>query len=309
MNRQILGMLSVATGVSVFSIQDVIVKGLSGTYPVHQIVVVRSLVALPILLAITLAESRGRVTIHRLGLHVVRGILLYVSYTTYYLALARLTLANTVALTFTVPFFVALLGMPLLGERVAARSWLAIAAGFLAVLAIVRPDAGLIEPASLLPLVAALTYSISAILARRLGTTEGGGAMALTATAIYGIGGAVTALSLAGIGVGEDAHSSLRFLLNPWLWPSPGDLALLALCGLIAACGFFLLSQGYRLAQVNLAAPFEYVALPWSILWGYLFFGSLPDATMIAGAAVIAAAGFYTLQLSRGQQGRGERTA
>jgi len=295
MNRQILGMLSVAAGVSVFSVQDVIVKLLSGTYPVHQIVVARSVVALPILLAVTLVEDGGTFRIHRLGLHALRGLILYVSYTTYYLALASLTIANTVALTFTVPFFVALLGIPILGERVTARSWVAIGVGFLAVLLIVRPDAGLVEPASLLPIASALAYSVSALLARRLGTTEGGGVMALSATAIYAVSGVVTALSLAGIDAEADAHASIRFLFNPWIWPSALDSFLLALCGVIAAFGFFFLGQGYRLAKANLAAPFEYVALPWSILWGYLFFASVPDATMIVGAAAIATAGFYTL--------------
>jgi len=299
MNRQILGMLSVAAGVSVFSVQDVIVKLLSGTYPVHQIVVARSVVALPILLAVTLVEDGGTFRIHRLGLHALRGLILYVSYTTYYLALASLTIANTVALTFTVPFFVALLGIPILGERVTARSWVAIGVGFLAVLLIVRPDAGLVEPASFLPIASALAYSVSALLARRLGTTEGGGVMALSATAIYAVSGVVTALSLAGIDAEADAHASIRFLFNPWIWPSALDAFLLALCGVIAAFGFFFLGQGYRLAKANLAAPFEYVALPWSILWGYLFFASVPDATMIVGAAAIATAGFYTLQQAK----------
>src|SRR6266851_5723244 len=291
MNRQILGMLSVAAGVSVFSVQDVIVKFLSATYPVHQIVVVRSVVALPILLAVTLIEDGGKFRMHRLGLHALRGLVLYASYTAYYLALASLTLANTVALTFTVPFFV-----PILGERVAARSWVAIGVGFLAVLLIVRPDAGLVEPASLLPIASALAYAVSALLARRLGTTEGGGAMAFSATVIYGVAGAVTALTLAGIESEANAHASIRFLFNPWVWPGALDLSLLALCGLIAAFGFFFLGQGYRLAKANIAAPFEYVALPWSVLWGYLFFGSIPDATMIVGASAIAGAGFYTLQ-------------
>jgi drug/metabolite transporter (DMT)-like permease len=178
------------------------------------------------------------------------------------------------------------------------RSWVAIGAGFLAVLLIVRPDAGLVEPASLLPIVSALAYAVSALLARRLGTTEGGGVMALSATVIYGVAGTVTALSLAGIEAEADAHVSIRFLFNPWIWPSVLDFFLLALCGLIAAFGFFFLAQGYRLAKANLAAPFEYVALPWSVLWGYLFFGSVPNATMIVGAAAIATAGFYTLRQS-----------
>jgi drug/metabolite transporter (DMT)-like permease len=296
MKRQYLGMLSVAAGASAFSVQDVIVKTLSGTYPVHQIVVLRSLVALPVLLGVTLAEGGGRLRIHRVGLHLVRGLFLYVSYTAYYLALARLPIADTVALTFTMPFFVASLGIPILGERVKARSWLAIGIGFLAVLLIARPGIGLFEPAAVLPIVCALTYSISALLARRLGATEGGGALALMATAVYFIAGALTALSLAGIEIPSGTHVSVRFLLNPWVWPSVLDLGLLVACGLIAAFGFFCLGQGYRLAEANRVAPFEYVALPWGILWGYLFFGNVPDVPMIIGAAVIVGAGLYTMR-------------
>jgi len=301
MNRQILGMLSVAAGVSIFTVQDVIVKEFSGLYPVHQIVVVRSLVALPLLLAVTFAEQGGRIRIHRFGLHLLRGCVLYISYTAYYLGLAQLPMATNTSLTFTVPFFVAALGIPILGERVGARSWIAIGVGFLGVLVIVRPGAGLIEPAAFLPMVSALSYSISALLARRLGTTEGGAAMAFMVTAVYVVGGALTALALAGSQSPEDAHRSVRFLLNPWLWPSLLDLSLMSLCGVIAAAGFFLLSQGYRLAEANRAAPFEYAALPWSILWGYLFFGNLPDAPMLAGAAVIIGAGLYTLRGEGGE--------
>lgn len=296
MNRPYLGMLSVAAGVSAFSVQDVIVKALSGTYPVHQIVVLRSLVALPLLFGVALAESGGRLRIHRVGLHLVRGLFLYVSYTTYYLALARLPIADTVALTFTVPFFVTSLGIPILGERVRARSWVAIAIGFLAVLLIARPGFGLFEPAALLPIVSALTYSISALLARRLGSTEGGGALALMATAVYFIAGTLTALSLAGVEIPSGAHDSVRFLLNPWIWPRAFDLGLLVACGFIAAFGFFCLGQGYRLAEANRVAPFEYAALPWGILWGYLFFDNVPDALTIIGAAVIVSAGLYTVR-------------
>lgn len=293
-------MVSVAAGVSIFSIQDVIVKALSGIYPVHQIVVLRSVVALPVLACIAVAEGGGRLNLHRVALHIVRGVLLYISYTGYYLGLAHLPIANALALYFTVPLFVAALGLPILGERVRAQSWGAIGVGFLGVLVIARPGLGSAEPAILLPIGAALAYSVSALLARRLGTTESGVAMALTATAVYVVGGALTAAALAGVDrPAPTAHSSVRFLLNPWVWPTALDCGLLAICGLIAALGFFFLGQGYRLAEANRAAPFEYAALPWGMLWGYLFFGNLPDAPMIIGAAVIMGAGLYTLEGER----------
>jgi drug/metabolite transporter (DMT)-like permease len=299
MNRQTRGMLCVAVGVSIFTLQDAIVKGLSGTYPVHEIVVVRSLFALPVLLLVTLAEDGGRVRIHRPGLHLVRALFQYTAYTAYYLALAHLPIAETVALYFTAPFFVASLSVPLLGERVGLPTWIAIAVGFCGVVLIARPSTSLFDPTVLLPVLSALTYAISALLTRRLGTTESGGAMALSATVVYVFAGALTALALSGFEVAGDAHSSLHFLLSRWTWPSAVDLGLLSACGLIAAFGFFFLSQGYRLAEANRVAPFEYASLPWGILWGYWFFGNLPDAATLLGAGVIIGAGLYTLQRQR----------
>jgi drug/metabolite transporter (DMT)-like permease len=295
-SRQTLGMMSVAAGVSVFTIQDVIVKKLSGVYPVHQIVVLRSLVALPILLWATYAEQRGHIKMHRGLLHLVRGFVLYISYTLYYLALARLPIANVIALTFTVPLFVTLLSVLVLGERVRLRRWLALCAGFVGVLVVIRPGLGLFEPAALLPIGSALAYASSAVMARRLGSTESGGAMALTATAVYAVAGVLTAIVLAGVDPPVGGEEPIRFLLNPWLWPSALDFALLATCGCIAAFGFFFLSQGYRLSEANRAAPCEYAALPWGVLWGYLFFGNTPDTIMIVGALIIMGAGLYTLQ-------------
>lgn len=295
-SRQAVGMMSVAAGVSVFTIQDVIVKTLSSVYPVHQIVVLRSLVAFPILLWATYAEQRGHIKMHRGLLHAARGFILYISYTCYYLGLARLPMADVIALTFTVPLFVTMLGVLVLGERVRTRRWVALGAGFVGVLVILRPGVGLFEPAALLPIASAIAYATSAVMARRLGSTESGGAMALTATGAYIVGGALTAALLAGVDVPADAAASIRFLLNPWIWPSTLDLALIALCGCIAAFGFFCLSQGYRLSEAYRAAPCEYAALPWGVLWGYLFFGNTPDAVMILGALIIMGAGLYTLQ-------------
>ena len=295
-NERIAGMFSVAAGVSVFSFHDAIVKGLSGVYPFHQIVFIRSVVALPVLLLIALAEGRGHLTLHRPRLHLLRGIVMYVAFTAYYLGLARLQMAETVALTFSAPLFIAALSVPVLGERVERRSWAAIGVGFLGVLILVRPGTGLADIAAAFPVMAALAYALSALFARRLGTTESGGAMALSATVVYILASGIMGLSLAGFEPPPGAHVSVRFLLNPWAWPSAADLGRMAGCGVLAALGFFFLGQGYRLAQASLVAPFEYVALPWSALWGYLFFGALPDATMIIGAAIVVGSGLYTLQ-------------
>lgn len=295
-NERMAGMFSVAAGVSVFSLHDAIVKGLSGVYSFHQIVFIRSLVALPVLLLIALAEGRGRLALRRARLHLLRGLVMYVAFTAYYLGLARLQMAETVALTFSAPLFIAALSVPILGERVEGRSWVAIGVGFLGVLILARPGSAVADIAALLPVVAALAYALSALFARRLGTTESGGAMALSATVVYILASGTMGLALAGFEAPPGAHVSVRFLLNPWVWPSIPDLGLMAGCGVLAALGFFFLGQGYRLAPANLVAPFEYVALPWAVLWGYVFFGNLPDAIAVLGAAVIVGSGLYTLR-------------
>jgi len=89
----------------------------------------------------------------------------------------------------------------------------------------------------------------------------------------------------------EWSHPSLAFLLRAWSWPSGHDLLLMLSCGVVATVGIYCLGQGYRLAEANLAAIFEYTALPWAILWGFLFFSQLPGLSTLAGVALVVAAG------------------
>jgi drug/metabolite transporter (DMT)-like permease len=293
-------MVNVAAGVSVFSLQDAIVKTISDSFPVHEIVFVRSLVALPILLLIVMAEARGRPVIGRLGLHLLRGMLMYFAFTCYYLALARLQIAETVALFFIAPLLVVALSGPVLGERVQPRSWIAIIVGGAGVLAIVRPGAGELDPTAFLPVFAALAYAFSVFCGRRLGASQSGGAMALSANFTYVLASGATGFVFASMERPADGGPSIRFLLSPWVWPDTQDLGLMAACGLISAVAFFCLGQGYRLAEASRAAPFEYVSLPWGILWGYLFFGNLPDFATVFGALLIIGGGLYALHVERG---------
>ncbi len=293
-------MLSVAAGVSIFSLQDAIVKGMSGSFPVHEIVFVRSLVAFPLLLVATVAEARGWPAFRRLGLHLMRGLLMYVAFTAYYLAIAHLQIAETVALFFVAPLLVAALSGPVLGERVTPRSWVAIGIGGAGMLVILRPGLGALDPALFLPLFATFAYALSVLCGRRLGQSQSGAAMALSATIVYVVASGVMAIVLAGRSPPVGTDASIKFLLDPWVWASVKDFGLMAACGVISAAAFFLLGQGYRMAEANRAAPFEYASLPWSILWGYLFFGNLPDLPTLIGAAVIVYGGIYALRFGGG---------
>jgi drug/metabolite transporter (DMT)-like permease len=288
--------LSLCGGVMIFSGQDWIIKLLSGDYPVHQAIAIRGIVAVLILLGfIAYSGKLESLRSKRAGLLIVRGLVLMVAYTTYYLAFPSMPLANVVALWFTVPLFVTALAGPFLGEKVGARRWSAAIVGFIGVLIIVRPLADSFSAASLLPVASALTYSISAPMARRMGETESAPVMSFYQNLVYLLVALVMAAIFGSGGHEGTGNASLEFLVRGWVTPSLRDLALLAACGVIASIATVLLTQAYRMAEANFVACFEYSAIIWATLGGYMLWGEVPDFYSFVGAALIVAAGLCVL--------------
>jgi drug/metabolite transporter (DMT)-like permease len=291
-----LAALSLCSGVMIFSGQDWIIKLLSGDYPVHQAIAIRGVVAVLILLAyIALDGKIESLRSKRMGLLIVRGLVLMMAYTTYYLAFPSMPLANIVALWFTVPLFVTALAGPFLGEKVGVRRWAAAIVGFAGVLIIVRPLTDSFSLASLLPIASALTYSISALMARRMGETESAPVMSFYQNLVYLLVALVMAVIFGGGAYEGTSNPSLEFLVRGWVTPSWIDLALLAACGVIASIATVLLTQAYRMAEANFVACFEYSAIIWATLGGYLFWREVPDVYFFVGAALIVVAGLYVL--------------
>lgn len=300
--RNLIGIASLCVGVFIFSIQDAILKGLSGTHAVTLAIVLRSLVGLPILLVMVHYEAGLKALKTRnWRLLIARGLILLVSYTTYYMAFPALPLAEAIALFFTSPIFVTLLAAVFLRERVSLKSWAAVIAGFVGVLIILRPGTGLFEPAALLSLFSAAAYALSMILARRYGAEEPTTVMAFYVNGVYMVAAALIALGFHAAGITAFGHPSLDFLVRPWAMPDLRDLLLLGLCGVIAAVAMSLLTHAYRLAKANLVTVFEYTGMLWVPLWGYLLFAEVPAVTTVIGTAVIIAAGLYAVRASGGR--------
>jgi S-adenosylmethionine uptake transporter len=282
------------------SINDAIVKQLSGAYPLHQMVFVRS--AIGILFSLSILQFEGgfrALRTKRIGLHALRGLLVVGANMSFFAALAVLPLADATALFFVARPFITLLSIPFLGEKVGVRRLSAVLVGLLGVLVMLRPGFGTSEQTPdrsilLLPIVAAFTYAGMQILTRRLGVSSTASAMA-----VY-IQGTFIVVSLgfwvvAGDGRYADGaeNESIVFLLRAWTWPADGDWVWFLLLGLMSAVIGYSLSQAYRSADAATIAPFEYVALPMSIMWGWVVFGHLPDIWVSAGIALIASSGIY----------------
>ncbi|MBD1205549.1 MAG: DMT family transporter [Rhodobacteraceae bacterium] len=290
------GIAFLVAGVAVFSIQDLILKLLSGDYPLHQAMLLRSFTAIPFLLLLVHWEG-GLRSLFTPGTRAMiwRGGVMFAAYTCYYLALAALPMATTVALYFSAPLFITILSVFFLAEKVGPRRWIALMAGFAGVLIMVRPGGTLFDWAALLPVTSGLTYAISMITARRLGTTETASALAFWGNAVFLLG-AILLSAIFGSGAWEgDAHPSLAFLLRGWAMPTAFDLMLMMACGVIAAIGLTLLTQAYRVAEASVVTPFEYTGLIWSVIYGWVFWQDWPNGTDWTGIAIIVGAGLYIL--------------
>ncbi len=292
------GILCLVVGIAVFSVQDLILKLISGDYPLHQAMVLRSLTAIPFMLAIVWWFDGTLRTLLTKGWPAMlgRGLLNFSAYTAYYLALAALPMATTVSLYFTAPLMITILSVVMLREKVSARRWLAVLAGFSGVLIMVRPGGAMFDWAALLPIFCGFAYALSMVLARTMGTRDSAAAMAFWGNIAFLI--CATGLSV-WYGPGHhtgDMHPSLAFLTRGWAMPGLRDLLLMCSCGAIAAVGLTLLTQAYRIGQNSVVAPFEFTFAFWGLMWGWLFWGDLPDALGWVGIAVIIGAGIYVLR-------------
>ena len=286
-------------GLAIMSIQDVIMKVLAADYSVHQLVFARGLVALPLLLVIVLMDGGwARLKPKRPGWLLVRGLLGLACYTTYYLALAVLPLADAVTLFFANPLFVTALAAPVLGEAVGWRRWAAVGVGFLGIAIILQPGARGFDPAMALGVLSAGFYAVSILITRKISKTEAGSTMAFHMMLVFFLGSVASGLV---IGDGrfapdEGAASSWYFLLRAWEWPTPLAASLMAATGVIGALGFYALTQAYRLAPSSVVAPFEFSSLPWALLWGAVLFHEIPGPWAAVGMLLVIGAGLYIVR-------------
>jgi len=299
-HEPVKGAIYLVLGIAVFSLQDVVIKLVSGAYPLSEALTIRSVTALPLLFLLVafdggLTGLRSR----RWRLLLLRGAVMCFAYTSYYLGLAALPLATCVALYFTAPLFITMLSVFVLGETVGPRRWLAILVGFGGMLIMVRPGSELFDWAALLPVVSGLAYGTSQIIARRLGETERSTVMAFYGNALFLVAGLILAGFLGSGAYADEGHRSFAFLMRGWAVPSAWDLMLMMGCGVVAAVGLTLLTQAYRTAHANVVASFEYTALVWGVLYGWLIWNELPRSGTWLGIAIVVGAGLYVLHRER----------
>ena len=269
---------------ALFTGMGVLVKDLSVTIPVVELMVFRSVFALPVLLAILWRSGLGIGTLKtkRIGGHALRASTGIAAQSCGFFALTLLPLAEQTALGFTQPLFVTMLAIPLLGERVGIYRWSAVLVGFCGVLIIAAGQGALggVAGAPVLGIGTAVAQglfsALTTLLVRQLSATESSTTITLWQSLLMG---------------------GFTLVLLPFFWvtPSPLQWLLLILMGLIGGAAQWLLTEAWASAQVSSLAPYSYSALLWSVLFGWVAFGDVPGWSMLAGGVLIVAAGLYIL--------------
>ncbi|MBD3664470.1 DMT family transporter [Sulfitobacter sp. TSTF-M16] len=305
-NRAGLAILIILVGMFSISLNDMIIKQLSGGYPLHEIVFARS--AIGILIGLAIVQIEGGLHLLKTDEpwpHALRGVLIVTSNMTFFVALAALPLAEATALFFVAPLVITLLSIPMLGEKVGPMRLGAVAVGFVGVVIMQRPWASsdaldVSRWVLLLPIVAAVTYALNQLMTRKLGVKAKASVMSVYIQAAF-IVVSVGFFLAAGDGRYVDAGSgaSSTFLLRAWVWPAAGDAWVFLALGTNSAVIGYCLSQAYRLGDAATVAPFEYVLLPLAMFWGYVVFGDLPVLEVWIGIALILFAGLFVFLRER----------
>lgn len=278
-----IGLISLAY--LLFTLLDGSAKWLVQSMPVIIVVWLRFLTQ-ALLAAALLFPIRGRALVRtrHLRWHVVRGLMFCLMTGMNFWALQYLQLTVTASIFFTVPILIALMSAPLLGERMDKRRWAAILIGFAGVLVIVRPGSAAFHPAMLLSVVNAVLYAGFNLMTRKLAAYD-------PPETIQFLPAVVASVVLA------------PFALAVWQSP-PGAFEWLLLClmGVFGGIGHTLLAMAHRYAPASTLAPFLYQQILYMAAFGYLVFGSVPDAAVWIGAAIVISSGLYLF--SRERRGR-----
>jgi drug/metabolite transporter (DMT)-like permease len=265
-----------------FTLLDGSAKWLVGSLPVLVVVWLRFLTHALIGSAL-MFPMRGLALVRtrHLRWHLLRGLMFVAMTGMNFWALQYLQLTVTASIFFTVPILIALMGAPLLGERMDAKRWAAILLGFAGVLVIVRPGSDAFHPAMLLSMANAVLVAFFNLMTRKLAAYD-------SPETIQFLPAVVASMVLA------------PFALAAWETPQ-GWLEWLMLCllGVFGGTGHHLLAMAHRYAPASTLAPFLYQQILYMALFGYVVFGTLPDAQVWLGAAIVIGSGLYLFARER----------
>lgn len=279
-NASLAGIAMMLLGILLFALNDAMGKWLVSTYTVGQVLVMRSAAALLVILPFVIRQGVGRtLRPERPHLQVLRVVFGSFEVALFYAAVIYLPLADAMTIWLAAPVWVVILAALLLGERVDARRWLAVAAGFAGVVVALNPTGASLTMPALIALLGSVLFAAMMIAGRQLrGTPD------VTLVFWQTLGALVMGLVLTPLG---------------WVSPSLIDAALLGLLGIVAMVGHICVTRSLKLAEASVVVPYQYTLIVWALIFGWFVFNDWPTPAMLWGGALIVVAGLALLVMER----------
>lgn len=277
------GILVMCLSMAAFTVNDTFMKDVTRTLPLYQAIALRGVIAVAGLGLLALAAGGFRYRLSRKDgwLILLRSLADVASTILFLTALLHMPLANLSAIMQALPLVVTLAAALVYGDRIGWRRMTAILTGLIGVLIIIRPGTEGFDRWSLLGLA-----SVACVVVRDLSVRPLQGHIPSTLVAL----GAAVAVTLMG-------WTGTAF--QGWQTPSAWEAARILGAGLFLIVGYLSSVSAMRHGDIGLVAPFRYTSLLWAIVLGFLVFGNLPDAWTLIGAAIVVAAGLFTLWRER----------
>ena len=285
--RATLAIVMVLAIMFAFAVMDGLTKILSQTLPIPQILWVRNIVFAGLSMTMLHAECRARnwslkslARSQRPLLQFSRALLLIVESAIFMLAFKLMPIGDVHAVAAVAPLLVVALSVPLLGEKVGPRRWLAVLVGFAGVLLIIRPGFAKIEPPVLIALLGASMWGAYQVMVRMCSRVDRSETTTLW-TALVGLG------------------ATTCFGPFVWVWPTMQGWLMLGAIAVLGSVAHTTFIRALGMTQPSLLQPYNYTLFVWAVLVGYLFFGDIPDRWTLTGAAIIIASGVYVWHRER----------
>ena len=252
-------------------------RELSDTMNTFQIVLVRSVVALSVILVIVSYTGFGAMRTDKWRIHLIRNTIHYGAQFGWFLGISLLPLATVFAIEFTTPIWAVLMAVVFLKEKMTVGRTVAIGLGFIGVLIILRPGAEVFDIGTIAVLLAAMGYASAYTFTRFLGRTDSPLVILFHMMAVQ---------TLIGLGPG----------LWVWVTPEPVDTIWIILIGLMAVFSHFCLAKALSLAEASVVVPIDFLRLPLIAVIGFLIYNEAIEIAVFAGALVIFAGNYYNIR-------------
>jgi S-adenosylmethionine uptake transporter len=277
--RHSFGILFYLAGVLCFAANDALAKIMVSHYDVAEILVIRSVGGLAMLLPVAWYLKVALKMRGHWGWHLFRVLAQLGDSYCFYFATRTMPLADVMTFYMAGPIIVTAISGLLMGEKVGPYRWSAVIVGFVGVIIALAPTSAAFSSGSLIALAGSFMFAVSLVITRKQRDTH-----PLTLVASQFIGSGLIAAAFAPLA---------------WVMPRVGDLSLLLLLGVGAAACFLMITRALALAPASLLAPFQYSAILWAAMFGWIIWHDVMTPRIILGNAILIVSGLFVFYRER----------